>query len=515
MSDRLELKAQITTEASGQITGIAWPYGTADRVGDVVEKGAFAFPTRLPILWAHDPAEAIGIWEQITDTPEGLTVKGRLLIEDVAKAREVHALIRAGAVTGLSVGFVTKAATPRPRGRTISAAELHEVSVVAIPCNPGAQITAIKAATPATIEHHGDIAPMENEALNPRQEAAPVANAPQIDLKAFDVLRARLDALEAKAARPGVAAPAIVAGDAERKAFTRFLQTGELDTKALTVANDAPRFVLAPEDVSSEFVRNLVEWSPVRSIADVRSTTSHTVQIPKRTGITNAKWKGETAAREASEPTFDEQEIAIKEINTYVDLSQWMLEDSANVEAEVRLALAEDFGQKEGLAFVKGGAAPEEPKGFLTAPGIAELKNGHATTLSPDALIRMAYSLPGAYRSRATWVMSGATLGLIRGMKDAQGQYLWQPSYQAGQPETILGRPVVELVDMPAVADAATPIVFGDFKAGFRIYDRVSLDVRVDPYTQATNGLVRFHARRRVGSDVVRPDAFRKLVMAA
>ena len=68
---------------------------------------------------------------------------------------------------------------------------------------------------------------------------------------------------------------------------------------------------------------------------------------------------------------------------------------------------------------------------------------------------------------------------------------------------------------MPAVADAATPIVFGDFKAGFRIYDRVSLDVRVDPYTQATNGLVRFHARRRVGSDVVRPDAFRKLVMAA
>lgn len=161
MTDRIEIKAAITTEATGEITGTAWLYGTADRVGDVIEKGAFTTPANLPILWAHDQSQVVGVWNEITDTPEGLTVKGRLLIEEVAKAREVHALIREGAVTGLSVGFVTKSAKPRQRGRTITAAELHEISVVAVPCHPGAQITGLKAATP-TIEHHGDPAPMEN-----------------------------------------------------------------------------------------------------------------------------------------------------------------------------------------------------------------------------------------------------------------------------------------------------------------------------------------------------------------
>lgn len=110
--------------------------------------------------------------------------------------------------------------------------------------------------------------------------------------------------------------------------------------------------------------------------------------------------------------------------------------------------------------------------------------------------------------------MNGATLGIIRALKDTTGQYLWQPSIQAGQPETILGRPVLEMKDMPSIAAAATPIAFGDFKRAFRIYDRVDLQVLPDLLTQRTNGMARFHARRRVGSAVVRPDAFRKLVMA-
>ena len=100
-------------------------------------------------------------------------------------------------------------------------------------------------------------------------------------------------------------------------------------------------------------------------------------------------------------------------------------------------------------------------------------------------------------------------------MKDGNGNYLWQPSYQAGQPETILGRPVVEAVDMPDVADGAEPIIFGDFKRGYRIYDRLSLAVMADPYSVRTTGLMRYHARRRVGAGVVRPTAFRKLLMAA
>lgn len=110
--------------------------------------------------------------------------------------------------------------------------------------------------------------------------------------------------------------------------------------------------------------------------------------------------------------------------------------------------------------------------------------------------------------------MNGGTLAAIRTLKDGHGNYLWQPSYQAGQPETILGRSVVEAVDMPGVDEDAKPIIFGDLKRGYRIYDRLSLAVLADPYTMLINGLMRYHARRRVGAKVVRPTAFRKLVMA-
>src|SRR5690606_20250 len=109
-------------------------FGTPDRVGDVIEKGAFGLTGKLPMLFAHDQGQAIGVWDSITETPDGLQVKGRLLVDDVARAREVRALIREEAVTGLSIGFVTKSAKGRAGGgRTIKALDLHEISVVPIP----------------------------------------------------------------------------------------------------------------------------------------------------------------------------------------------------------------------------------------------------------------------------------------------------------------------------------------------------------------------------------------------
>jgi HK97 family phage major capsid protein/HK97 family phage prohead protease len=508
--DTLEIKAQLSVTEAGEITGLAWPFATPDRVGDVITKGAISSPATLPMLFGHDQGQVIGVWDDITETDEGLTVKGRLLIDDVERAREVRAMIQAKAVTGLSIGFVTTKATRNPKGRNITGLTLHEISVVAVPCHPGAQITSLKS-NPMNKEAT-DVTPEEIQAMIASAiSAATPANTPEVDTKAFDAVKARLDQIEAKAARPG--APVIIAENGEKKAFVSFLQTGQIDQKALTVANDAPAYVLAPEDVSGEFIRNLVEFSPIRSIADVRTTASHTVIMPKRTGITNAVWVGETTQRTASEPTFDQSEIAVKELATFVDLSLRMLEDSGNVDSEVRLALAEDFGSKEALSFVNGATAVE-PQGFMVASGIAETNNGHATILSGDALIRLMYALPATYRNSGSWVMNGTTLAAIRLLKDAQGNYIWQPSYQAGQPETILGRPVVEAIDMPNIASGATPIIFGDFKAGYRIYDRVSLDILPDLLTQRTVGLARFHARRRVGAGVVRSAVFRKLKMA-
>jgi HK97 family phage major capsid protein len=109
--------------------------------------------------------------------------------------------------------------------------------------------------------------------------------------------------------------------------------------------------------------------------------------------------------------------------------------------------------------------------------------------------------------------MNGTTLATLRKLKDGQGNYLWQPSYQAGQPETILGRPVVEMVDMPDIASDAYPIIFGDFSA-YRIVDRLEMSILTNPYLLATTGMTRIHATRRVGGGVLQAARFRKLKMA-
>ncbi|MGR3823872.1 MAG: phage major capsid protein [Salipiger marinus] len=332
-------------------------------------------------------------------------------------------------------------------------------------------------------------------------------------------LKERIDKFEAKANRAqgdGGDDPD-EAAQLEKKGFATYLRLGHNapadEIKALTVSSDPQGGYLAPAEMSSEFIRDLIEFSPVRAFASVRATGSPSVIYPTRNGVTNAKWKGETQASEGSEPGFGQAEVVIKEMTTHVDISNQLLADSAGqAEAEVRIALAEDFGQKEGLAFVSGDGALQ-PQGFMTASGIAETVNGHATVLAADPLITLLYALPATYRGRGAWAMNGNTLAAIRKLKDGQGNYLWQPSYQAGQPETILGRPVVEMVDMPDIAADAYPIIYGDW-SGYRIVDRLALSILVNPYLLASTGETRIHATRRVGARVLQPAKFRKLKMA-
>jgi HK97 family phage prohead protease len=149
VSNRIEIKASLAVSDEGEITGIAWPFNSPDRVGDVIERKAFANArTPLPLLFAHDPAQPVGVWNEIQTTGAGLTLKGRLLVDSIERAREVRALVQAGAVTGLSIGFRTKSATPRRNGgRVISALELLECSLVTIPSHPGARVTSAKSAS--------------------------------------------------------------------------------------------------------------------------------------------------------------------------------------------------------------------------------------------------------------------------------------------------------------------------------------------------------------------------------
>ncbi|MGR3494079.1 phage major capsid protein [Citreimonas sp.] len=332
-------------------------------------------------------------------------------------------------------------------------------------------------------------------------------------------LEDRLDKIEAKAnrAKDGGDDDPDEKAQIERKAFGTYLRLGNQtppdELKALTVSSDPQAGYLAPAEMSTEFVRDLVEVSPIRSVASVRGITSASVKYPRRTGITNAQWEGETEESEESAPSFGQLEVIPHKLTTFVDISNELLSDSGGAaEAEVRLALAEDFGKKEGVAFVNG-TGSGQPEGLMTHADIAETVNGSTTAINPDQLIKLMYAMPAMYRNAGTWMMNGTTLGVIRTLKDADGRHLWQPSFQAGQPETILGRPVVEAVDMPDVASGAFPILFGDFSA-YRIVDRLAMSILSDPYTQARKGVTRMHATRRVGGRVLQAARFRKLKMS-
>jgi HK97 family phage prohead protease len=149
--ERLFFETKFAAADTGEIEGLAWPFGSPDRVGDVIEKGAFnGASLPLPMLFGHDPEDPVGAWSEALEAADGLRLKGRLLIGEVRRADEVYALVKAGAVRALSIGFITKKAAPRKGGgRTISKLELLEASLVTIPMHPGARVTSAKSAVRA------------------------------------------------------------------------------------------------------------------------------------------------------------------------------------------------------------------------------------------------------------------------------------------------------------------------------------------------------------------------------
>ena len=333
----------------------------------------------------------------------------------------------------------------------------------------------------------------------------------------------RLDKVEAKLNRPAIVTETKADDAIERKAFDAFLRVGDArmgaeEIKALVVANDSQGGFLAPEATGNELLKKLVEYSPIRSYARVITIGAESIKYPRKTSSTSAFWVDEIEDRTASQPAFEQITIKPFELATFTDISTQLLEDNAfNLEGELIADFAENFGKTEGVAFVNG-TGVGQPKGLLKAAGIAEIKTGVAAgfpAVNPaDVLISMYHALPTVHAQRAAWLMNRTTMGEIRKWKDGNGRYLVIDPISEGAPATLLGRPIVEAVDMDDIVAGKNPIVFGDLQ-GYRIVDRIGFATMRDPYTLATKGQVRIHARKRVGADVTHPDRFLKLKIAA
>lgn len=304
------------------------------------------------------------------------------------------------------------------------------------------------------------------------------------------------------------------------KAYDTYLRKGKdalspEEVKVLSVSDDQAGGYLAPTEMLNELIKGIVEFSPLRQIARVRSTSFRAVRAPKRTQAAAATWTGETQARtETQNPKYGAEEIPAHEMTAEAHISFEDLEDSAiNMESEINMEFSEQFGVTEGTAFITGNAV-KKPEGILTNSSVSSTNNGHATVLQADGLIALFYAVKTVYANQGWWVLNRDTLRQVRQLKDGNGQYIWSPNLAIGRPPTILERPYIEAVDMPNVASGTTPIAFGDFRRGYMIIDRLNVAVTRDPYSQAANGLMKFVGRKRVGGQVVLAEAFQKLLMS-
>ena len=332
----------------------------------------------------------------------------------------------------------------------------------------------------------------------------------------------KLEKLETVLSRPdsGYSSKSV---DAELKLFDAYCRKGfdklgAEEQKALTVSNDSTGGYLAPPEYVRELLKTVTEISPIRQLARVRSTSARSVQIPKRASTFSAQWVSESGTRsETTGYTVGLEQLSAHEHYALVDISEQDLEDTVfNLEQEMQSEFATQFAKAEGQAFISGDAVGK-PEGLLTNSSVGEAISGNGTALTSDGLLTLVHSIKSEYGNNGRFIFNRNTLAAIRKLKDSAGQYVFQAgmSLQSGVPNTILGYPYVEASDMPDVGAGAFPIIFGDFNRAYLIVDRVALAVLRDQYTQATTGNVRYIARRRVGGQVIQPEAIVKHKISA
>lgn len=314
--------------------------------------------------------------------------------------------------------------------------------------------------------------------------------------------------------------------DAEYSAaFLAHMKKGDVQA-SLNKGADAEGGYLTPVEWDRTITTKLVLVSPMRQLATVQTISSNGFTKLFSLGGVNSGWVGETAGRPGTNTgTFASLAYNTGEIYANPAATQQILDDAEiNLESWLAGEVQTEFARQEGLAFLSGDGT-NKPSGLLTyiAGGanaarhpygaIAKVKTGAAAAINADSIIDLVYSLPAAFTGNASFIMNRKTLGAIRKLKDGQGNYLWQPSYVAGQPSTLCGFPVIEVPDMPDVAAGSMPILFGDFKQGYLIIDRIGVRVLRDPYTNKP--YVSFYTTKRVGGGLLNPEPLRALSVEA
>ena len=351
-------------------------------------------------------------------------------------------------------------------------------------------------------------------------------------------LSAAVDELAKKANRPGApGAEGDEALQAEHKsAWLKWVRKGDdagladIERKAMNVGTPADGGYAVPIQQDRDIMRLLTDLSPMRQVCRVMTVGTEDYRKLVNLGGTASGWVGETDARPATAgPTLAQLKPSFGELYANPEVTQKALDDIFfNVEGELSQDISESFAVLEGKAFLSG-TGTNQPVGLLTAKTSAEADSARAfgtvqhiatgvadnfPAKDPaDILIDLIYSMKAGYRTGAQFMVNSMTLAAMRKWKDGDGNYIWQPAMQNGQPGSIFGYGYVTNEDMPSAGAGAIPVVFGNFQQAYVIFDRMGIRSLRDPYTNKP--FVGFYTTKRVGSMIANTQAVKFLKCAA
>jgi HK97 family phage major capsid protein len=359
-------------------------------------------------------------------------------------------------------------------------------------------------------------------------------------------VRARIDELELRAKRSGAPADNDNDGTPEQRAYRadfqgflkRGLETTALQTRAMSVSDNTDGGFLTAPEIDQNVARLQRDLNPIRQIVTVRSTTGTSYKRPISKSNNTSGWTGERTSRpQTNQSDLELIEIPTHEVYANVAATQAILDDGfINVEQWIAEETSAEFDRAEGDAFINGDGVAK-PRGLVSLATTTETgstraaqgklgvvksgiqgKFGSSTEATPvyndgDVFITLMGRMRVAYLANFRWLMNPRTEATVRKMKDANGQYIWQPGLQAGMPSAILGKPVTLADGVADVGNDTMPVMGGDFRAAYTIVDRMGIRVLRDPYT--AKPYVLFYTTKRVGGGFVVTEAVKGILLSA
>lgn len=317
--------------------------------------------------------------------------------------------------------------------------------------------------------------------------------------------------------------------DDYREGFKSWVRGGpdadDFDKKTLMVGSDPDGGYFVTPDISGRIVTKLYETSPIRSIASVQVIGSDALEGIEDLDEAGAGYAGETAqGSDTKTPQVGKWRIPVYWIDTEPKATQQLLDD-ANVDIEAWLAgkVADKFGRFENAEFCTGAAKIRGLTSYTTAADsgsgvtwgtighIATAQSGDFPASNPaDKLFDLIGLVKEGYLTNSRWLTRRSVITKIRKFKESTTNgYLWQPGLQNGVPESLLGYPITRAEDMPALGADSLSMMFGDFRAGYQVVDRVGIRVLRDPYTGKP--FVKFYTTKRTGGAVINFEAIKAM----